>query len=66
MPELQGRFPIRVELTDLTKRRFRSHSHRTARVAHKTIRSVDADRRSVKVEFYHLKQLMHSLDMLLM
>ena len=28
MPELQGRFPIRVELNDLHARRFRPHSHR--------------------------------------
>ena len=28
MPELQGRFPIRVELQDLTQGRFRPHSDR--------------------------------------
>ncbi len=32
MPELQGRFPIRVELNDLTRDRFRPHPARAARV----------------------------------
>ena len=31
IPELQGRFPIRVELESLSKRRFHPHSHRTAK-----------------------------------
>ena len=33
MPELQGRFPIRVELTDLTQGGFRAHSDRAAKCA---------------------------------
>ena len=45
IPELQGRFPIRVELDSLTDRGFRSDSDRTAKCADQTVRRAARNRR---------------------
>ena len=45
MPELQGRFPIRVELTDLKQGRFPAHPDRAEALADQAIRRAAGDRR---------------------
>ena len=45
IPELQGRFPIRVELTALTQGRLRAHPHRAEGRADPPVRRAAADRR---------------------
>ena len=44
IPELQGRFPIRVELEALGKRRVRAHPHRAAERARQAVHRADGDR----------------------
>ena len=44
IPELQGRFPIRVELDALGDRRFRADPHRADRVAHRAVPQPARDR----------------------
>ena len=46
MPELQGRFPLRVELSDLTQGRFRADSDRAEQRADQAIRGPAGDRGS--------------------
>ena len=44
IPELQGRFPIRVELEPLGKRRVRPHPHRAEERAHQAVHRADGHR----------------------
>ena len=50
MPELQGRFPIRVELTDLTQGRFHPHPDRAEERAHQAIQGPPGHR-GVELDF---------------
>ncbi len=45
IPEFQGRFPIRVELSSLTQRRLRAHFDRTQECVDQTVRGLARDRR---------------------
>ena len=45
IPELQGRFPIRVELEPLGQARVRAHSHRAAKRARQAVHRADGHRR---------------------
>ena len=45
IPELQGRFPIRVELKSLGEGDFQAYSYRTQKRPRKTVCCHDADRR---------------------
>ena len=44
VPELQGRFPIRVELKRAHRRRLRAHPHRAGKRAHHPVHRLDGNR----------------------